>query len=317
MMKQQRPIQTEKKEPAWLGKRQSILSRSFDFCLGPVEALTLRVFEIWMSVAFLLRLTRNFPVAEWLTEEGFHLTSPEWQQLGYPPSFPLLPLWGAYLFLTATLGAAVLLAVSIRWRRLALWGLFGSALYVQGADYVTSFSANKQFIAVFFLLATGPGVWRDTLSGRLMVCAATVRALQAILLTLYFASGWAKCHPGDWLNYSDVLWTQVQGFHRTEAAAWALRNLPMWAWTGMQYTALFFEVFAPILIGWWRLRPIGFVLGIGMHLMIALFMKNLIYFSFHMCGYYALFVTADQWRRAWGWIRTTPVQLRQRFRVGG
>jgi hypothetical protein len=47
------------------------------------------------------------------------------------------------------------------------------------------------------------------MSGRFMVCAATVRAMQATLLTTYFASGWAKCHPGDWLKYSDVLWKQV------------------------------------------------------------------------------------------------------------
>jgi hypothetical protein len=269
------------------------------FCIAPIEALPLLIFEIWIAVAYLLRLTRNFPVSEWLTEEGFHLTSAEWQQMGYPPSFPLLPLWGAYLFLAGTLGAAVLLAFSYRWRRLALAALFGSALYVQGADYVTAFSANKQFIAVFFMLATGPGVWKDAASGRLMVSAATVRAMQATLLTIYFASGWAKCHPGDWLKYSDVLWTQVQGFHRTEAAAWALRNLPMWMWAAMQYSALFFEVFAPVLIGWRRLRPVGFVLGIGMHLMIALFMKNLIYFSVHMIGYYALFVPREQWMRLW------------------
>ncbi len=284
--------------PASVAPPPSGLTRLNKFFLGHVDALPLRIFEIWMAVSFLLRLSRNFPVAEWLTEEGFHFTSDEWQRLGYPPAFPLLPLWGAYLFLTATVGATVLLIASIRWRRVALLGLCASALYVQGADYVTAFSANKQFIVVFFLLLTGPGILQEHGSGNLRVCAATVRAMQGTLLTIYLASGWAKCYPGDWLKYHDVLWTQAQGYHRTEAAAWALRNLPIWAWAGMQHTSLFFEVFSPLLIGLRRLRPLGFVLGIGMHLMIALFMKNLVYFSVHMCGYYVLFVSADQWRKA-------------------
>lgn len=270
------------------------------FLWAEVDALPLRLFEIWMAAAYLLRLPRNFPVAEWLTEEGFHLTSAEWQQLGYPPAFPLLPLWGAWLFLAASLAAALLLAASLRWRRLALAALFGSALYVQGADYATAFSGNKEFIAVFFLLATGPGIRLG--AGSATVCAVTLRAMQATLLVIYLTAGWAKCHPGTWLTHPDTLYTLIQGFHRTDAAAWALRNLPMWMWTAMQYTTLFFEVFAPLLIGWRRLRPLGFLLGIGMHLMIALFMKNLIYFSIHMIGYYTLFITAEQWRGAalWG-----------------
>jgi hypothetical protein len=48
-------------------------------------------------------------------------------------------------------------------------------------------------------------------------------------------------------------------------------------------------------------RPIGFVLGIGMHLMVALIMKNLIYFSF----------PPGQWRRVAGWFQPTPIQQRQ------
>ena len=72
----------------------------------------------------------------------------------------------------------------------------------------------------------------------------------------------------------------------------------------MQYSALFFEVFAPVLIGWKRLRPPGFLLGIGMHLMIALFMKKRIYFSIHMIGYYVLFISADLWRHLWQWFRS-------------
>ena len=48
-----------------------------------------------------------------------------------------------------------------------------------------------------------------------------------------------------------------------------------------------------------KLRPIAFVIGIGFHLMIALMMKNLIFFSAQMWSFYALFITADEYRWAW------------------
>ena len=249
------------------------LGRWVEFWTGPVEALPLRIFEVAFAGTFLLRLTRNFPVAEWLTEEGFHLTSAEWATLGYPAAFPLLPLWGAWLYVAGMAAAWLVLALRPGWRRWALGALFVGAVYAQGVDYLSASSANKQSIMVFAILLTGPGLWRDITTGRWMVSAATVRALQATLLVLYFSAGWAKAFAGDWLKYSDVLFTQVQGVHRSEVAAWALRTL----------------------IGWRRLRPVGFFLGIGMHLIIALLMANLIFFSLQMWAYYALFVSAERW----------------------
>lgn len=271
--------------------------RWVEFWTGLVEALPLRIFEVAFAAAVLVRLTRNLPVAEWLTEEGFHLTSGEWQTLGYPAAFPLLPLWGAWLYVAGMGAAWLVLALRVEWRRWALGALFFGAVYAQGVDYLSASSANKQAIGVLAILLTGPGLWRDRTTGRWMVSAATVRALQATLLTLYFTAGWAKCWPGDWLRYSDVLFTQVQGVHRSELAAWALRTLPLWAWTVQQWLALGFEVLSPVLIGWRRLRPLGFVLGIGMHVIIALTMTNLIFFSLQMWTYYALFVSAEGWRR--------------------
>jgi hypothetical protein len=129
-----------------------------------------------------------------------------------------------------------------------------------------------------------------------MVSAAALRALQGTIVVIYFAAGWSKGIGGDWLKYSDVLYTQVQGSHRTEIAAWALRTWPLWFWTLNQHLALFFELAAPLLLGMRKLRPIGFVLGVGMHLIIALTMFQLIYFSLLMWAYYALFVSAEQWR---------------------
>ncbi len=278
------------------GRCSAVWGRFSGWLTVPVEALPLRVFEIWFAVTFPARLTRNFPIAEWLTTEGYHVTPAQWRGLGYPEAFPLLPLWGAWLFIAVVFLAVAGLAFDLRRRRLWLGILLASAIYAQGVDYLAATSANKQFIVVFFILFTGPGLWRCQETGRWMVSAATMRALQGTLLVIYFSSGWAKAFTGDWLKYSDVIYTQVQGSHRTEFAAWALRHWPLWFWTLNQHLALVFELGAPLLLGVRKLRPIGFVLGAGMHLIIALTMFQLIYFSTQMWAYYALFVSAEQWR---------------------
>jgi hypothetical protein len=64
----------------------------------------------------------------------------------------------------------------------------------------------------------------------------------------------------------------------------------------VQWTVLLFELEAPVLFCVKKLRPIAFLIGIGFHLMIALMMKDLIFFSAQMWTFYALFVTAEQWR---------------------
>ena len=82
-----------------------------------------------------------------------------------------------------------------------------------------------------------------------------------------------------------------------------LRNLPLWAWSVMQYMTLVFEVFAPIWFCWRRTRLLAVAYGFVMHLMIALLMKGLICFAFQMWAFHAVFVTADEWRAMGGWMR--------------
>ncbi len=216
--------------------------------------------------------------------------------MGYPAPFPLLGPSGVACL------AAVMLIGSVgvftnRLRRLALVCLFGSALYVQMADIHSAYTLNKLFVVVYFILLITPGYYRDSVSGKLMVAAVGLRIIQATLILQYFSAGVSKAFVGDWLTHGDVLYTQVQGIFRTETAAWMLRTLPIWAWTVMQWVALIFELEAPVLFTLRKMRPVAFVLGMGMHLMIALTMNHLIQFACVMWSFYALFVTSDEWRR--------------------
>jgi hypothetical protein len=265
------------------------------FWLAPQDALTLRVFECLFTLTFLIWMGRCFMTwEEWLTDKGFHLSAEELRSMGYPEPWPLLQPWQVPLFALAIFGSGTLLLLN-RWRRFALWGLFLTAIYAQRVDFMAAFTLNKLYVGVYGLMAFAPGMYRDAQSGRLMQSAVLLRTLQATLILQYFAAGLAKM-DGDWLKGHDILWGHVQGVYRTEAAAFALRNLPMWAWAVQQHIALVFEVVAPVLFMVCRLRPIAFVVGIGMHLMIAVMMKDLIFFSLQMWTFYALFVKPEEWR---------------------
>ena len=61
-------------------------------------------------------------------------------------------------------------------------------------------------------------------------------------------------------------------------------------WAAQQHLALFFEASAPLLFLVAKLRPLAFFLGIGFHLVIAVMMKDLIYFTLQMLCFYILFV---------------------------
>lgn len=267
------------------------------FLVGDTDALPLRVFEVLFTSSFLLWMTRCFiGWREWLTDWGFHLTLSELRAMGYPEPIPLPPSGGYVIGLAVLISGASLALIVNRGRRLALATLFACAIYVQGVDFMAAVTINKLFVAVFGILLISPGYSRNTTTGRLQVSLVAIRALQASLILQYLASGISKAFVGDWLKHGDVLYTQVQGVFRTDFAAWMLRLLPVWSWSVMQWMSLLFELEAPVLFCVRKLRLVAMIYGISMHLMIALMMKNLIFFSSVMWTFYALFITADEWR---------------------
>ncbi len=281
--------------------------RALAFFTAPVDALPLRVFEAAFTVAFLIDTGWHFYFwREWLTDWGFHLSADDMWALGFLRPFPAPPLWGIPLFAGMTLLAG-LGVIFCRWRRFSLLLMLAVAIYVQGVDPMSTQALNKIAIAIYALLVTAPGYWRDG-NGRLMVSAAPLRIMQATLIAHYWAAGYSKAVGGDWLRYSDCLWCIVQGFHRTEEAAFLLRVLPVWAWAVMQYVTLLFELGAPAWFSIPRLRWFVVVYGVGFHIMIALLMKRVCFFSFIMISFYALFVTAAGWRwlRAYVRLFTSP-----------
>lgn len=262
----------------------------WEFWLSPVDARRVELVRRGLGLVLLAYvLSWGAHIDEWLTAGGFH-PSPSADPAN-APRLPLLPrAWAAPVGLTYL---GVLLAwLGGRLRPWSSWVVWGGIAYVTAADPISAFTINRVFVITLFILAVAPQQTTGTMP------AWPLRMLQVLLLTHYAASGMCKMLHGDWLNHTDVLWTQVQGIYMTNAAAWSVRTMPLELWTAMQHAALGFEVTAPLLFSIRRLRAPTLAFGLLFHVIIAVTMYKLIYFSAQMVALYLAFVPAT-----WIWTR--------------
>ena len=267
----------------------AVRDRWLEFWYAPVSAHRLAAFRaglLYVLAAYTLAWAVN--VDEWLTPAGYHPATGY-----YAPRLPLLPEPLAIPFVVAYLGsmALALFARKHLVRRVGLSGALAGAIYVMQADPVSAFTINRLNVICLLVLVLAPPTFVRADDGPVQA-AWPLRVLQLTLLLQYLGAGVCKVVMGEWAHSHDILWSQIQGFYRTDLAAWMVRMLPLWAFAAMQHMALAFEVAAPVLFAVRRLRPAAFVLGLGMHLLIALTMEKLIYFSAQMAVFYLLFIPA-------------------------
>lgn len=258
------------------------------FWYGRIDPIRLTAFRwafCWSLLFYVVSWLRYG--AEWLTPAGFH-PSPA-ASAAYGPRAPLLSAELLWPFAIVYCGAALWLALRPthhRLQRVPTTVVLAGTIYVTLADPISAFTLNRLFIVGFVVLLLAP---RPAGSPERQI-AWPVRVLQLTVVLQYFGAGVCKAAWGDWLDRTDVLWTQVQGVFMTDVAAAMIRWLPLSVWTAIQHLALGFEVAAPLLFAVRRLRPLAFVLGLGMHVIIAATMAKLIYFSLQMACFYLLFV---------------------------
>jgi hypothetical protein len=263
------------------------------FWYASIDARPFELFRVAVGYVLLAYvLTWAGHAREWLTPAGFHTTRAA--DPGFGARVPLVPealLWPVLGTYVAAIVGTIVLAPG-RARRAAVVIAWLGLVYVTQLDPISAFTINRVFVVWFLLFALAPDPEPSDDGPRIL--AWPVRVVQIGLCAMYFLAGWGKATGPDWLYRSDVLWTQVQGVYANELAAWLLAVLPMWAWTVMQWLAFGFELAAPVLLGVKRLRPVGIVLGLGMHVIIAATMEMLWLFSAQLACAYVLFVD-PQW----------------------
>jgi hypothetical protein len=271
-----------------------------DFFVGPRDPIRLDSFRVITGLSLLGYMATWWldDSVEWLTVAGFHL-SPAAAGSAYL-SPPPLPLWALAPFSLAYFGAMLAFTLGVRTPWSTILTLLG-LVYVSHVDPGASFTPNSLFTLTLLILIVAPrgSYWTPDPRPPQATSVWPTRILQATLLILYFTAGTCKAFFGDWLSSSTVLYNQVQGPYRTEAAAWLIRQLPMHAWALMQSLALAFELLAPLLFAVRRLRPLAYALGAGMHLGIGVTMDEFGWFALQMVAFYTLFMqetTLHRWR---------------------
>lgn len=274
--------------------------RALEFVFGPVAAGRLVVFRTLFAATLLYYVAFRWRfAAEWLTPVGYHpggAASGGFQQAVPLLSEAALPWFGAAYF-----AAIVALVLGVK-PRLAIWPVLLGTAYVTGADRLAAFTINKIFLGGLLILALAPPIEKDPEGRPTMRSAWPLRALQFTMIAQLFGAGVCKVRFGDWLAHSDTLWHQVQLNFMTDAAAWMVRNVSMPVWAFLQHLALAFELASPILFTVRRLRPLGYAMGLGMFVTIAVTMRELVFFALQMCAFFVLFVDEDRLARARKWL---------------
>lgn len=168
-------------------------------------------------------------------------------------------------------------------------------------EWHTAFSIDRSSAFVLLVLSLSPcsavlslDAWRrgDTGSWReVEVSAWATRTLQWQLLSWYVLAGLSKL-AGGWslIPGHEILYGHAQGWYENDLAFWALHHLPRWMFLAMQQLSLYFEIYAPLLLIPRRARPLGMLIGIGMHVGVAALMIKLWLFSAEMICFYLLFL---------------------------
>ena len=256
------------------------------FWYAPISPAPFALFRqafAWTMLIYFIAWARN--ADEWLTAAGYHPSAAI--DPVNTPQLPLLPEAALWIVGVAFFGCLLAYIFGFA-RRVLAWVLLGASIYALQVDPISAFTINRLFVIGWFVIAIAPEPDPD--DGQI---AWPTRCLQLLLVTQYAASGLCKTINGDWWGGEDVLWMQVQGIYMTDAAAWMVRTLPHAVWRVQQEIALWFELLAPILFAWPRLRPIAFVIGLGLHAIVAITMDQLIYFSLQMACFYLLFLPPE------------------------
>ncbi len=267
--------------------------RAVRWLYDPQPLVRLELVRIVAPLAILGFMSGRVPyAADWLTGDGFRVPD-----LGGGPHQPwylpaLLPPAAWALVAVLVLSG---LALSAGFFTRIAGGVFAACLaYLALADRLAAFTVSKLGTVVALALFLSPcgarwsiDAWRrrrrshDAPPPPTRVRGGSVRFFQLLLVTIYVSSGWAKA-KGDWLKYTDVVWSHLHDSYQTWITYQLALHLPGPVWTFFQGVVLAFEAGAPLWFALRWTRMPALVVGIGMHLFIGLCFGPVVWFALLM-----------------------------------
>ncbi len=270
--------------PTWL-------LRPWQDLVAPQPLIRLEVIRICIPLTILGFLSsRLLHASEWLSTDGFQIPDlghRDWRQPLYLA--PLSPA-GAWAFSLVTALSGLLVSAGFRTRISA--GIFFACLaYLTLADRLEAFTVCKMgtMLALGLFLSPAGRAWSldawmaggKENAGDLKTTWGNVRFFQAMILTLYCASGISKWR-GSWVTHSNVLWTHMHDSYQTLVTYYVAKWLPTGLWRPLQYFVLGFEVLAPawFILPWTRLPAL--LAGFGIHAFIGFCFGPVVWFALLM-----------------------------------
>ena len=266
--------------------RACITQSRVAFLTRNTEALPLRVFEVLFTLSFILWAGHCYLM---------------WRE-SMTDVLPWARIKGG--FLAGLIGLAALGHLLHLGRRPALAALFVSAIYLRGGAGIGESMHVNIYAGIYGLLLITPCARRNEATGRLEVPTLAIRVLQATLILQYVSAGLLKLVQGAWLKFGGL---PLAGVQEGSNIAGTLQLIPSGVWRSMQWIWLIFQLEAPLLFCWRKLRPLAFLLGVGYHLLMALVVSGGFYSNAQILTLYALFITADEWR----WLGSKLAEARR------
>jgi uncharacterized membrane protein YphA (DoxX/SURF4 family) len=260
---------------------------------GPQPVARLVAIRILVPFAILGFLAARLAHADdWIGRAGFHVPEVgghDYRQPLYVPALPNGLAW-AVAALTVLSGLAVAAGAVTRVSSVVFAALL---VYLALADRLAAFTVSKLGAVLAIALACTPAAARASVDAWLRrrrdpsaprpieVSGGNVRFFQLLLAVMYFSTGVGKVR-GDWLERSDVIYTNLHDSYQTAFSYLLASRIGATGWAGFQWQVLTLELGAPL---WFALRPTrlpAVVMLLGMHAIIGLGFGPVIWFALLM-----------------------------------
>lgn len=295
---------TAKPHAVGRSKREKTKPGVLERMRAPRPIARLEFLRVFLPLAILgFMSSRMMHADHWLGMSGFEIPDlgGDYRQ---PLFLPRLPNPIAYLFVGVMGISGILLSLGVRARLSA--AIFSATLFFAlYSDRLSAFTVSKIAPVLVFALAVSPAGARYGIDAMLRLRKArgederskrthrddsvlpeqvrygNIFFFQAFIVSMYSASGICKAR-GDWLDTPYLLHTHLHGSYQTIVSWWAANHLPAFSWNIFQGTTLFFELFAPLLFYFEKLRPYALIYGLSMHAIIGLMFGPVVWFALLM-----------------------------------
>ena len=289
--------------------------RAATWLWAPQPIVRLVAIRILVPLAILGFMSARLAHADdWLGRAGFHVPRVPGDDYRQPLYVPALPNGLAWTIAALTVVSGLAVAAGAFMRVSSI--VFATMLvYLAVADRLAAFTVSKLGAVLAIALACTPAAarvsvdaWRrrnrdPRASQPSEASGGNVRFFQLLLAVMYCSTGFGKVR-GDWLDRSDVIYSNLHDSYQTAISYLMASRIPGWGWAGFQWLVLTLELGAPLWFALPATRLPAVVLLLGMHAIIGLGFGPVIWFALLMSSLLVACFAPRPWlERALGTLR--------------